>query len=880
MRVIISHQNIDFDGLASMVACSKLYPDAMMFFTGKLGDEVKKFMALYKNILTIPQAGKLKLEEVKEMFIVDVNSKNRIGKFKDLINTGIPITIYDHHPLTDSSIQDGDQYIKPYGACVTILLEEIIKKNIAITSFEATLMALGIYTDTHCLTLSHTTYHEAEAVAYLLKNGANLTVLNEFLKSPLGPQQDQLLTMLLNHCEVHHINGYQIIISTLEREDFVDELGTMAEKMIALKKCDALFLIVKMENRCYIIGRSQAEEINIPFILKPYGGGGHPKAASASVKDGSLAEIHNQVLEILRLKTKHQITARDIMSYPVKTVFEEMTIHEVNKIMLRYGHTGLPVVKNDTLIGIISRTDVDKAIVHGLGHAPVKGFMSHHVKTVEPNTPVTEINSLLVDYHIGRLPVLKEDRIIGIVTRTDLLKVLHGEHNYPSWYKKTFNSSLGHSSKKINYLDQIQRLPEDIYDILKTAGQIGDELGSKVFVVGGFVRDLLLNRANWDIDIVIEGEGIAFAERLNGSLKGTMKSFEQFNTAMITLANGQTIDIVTARREYYEYPAALPRVEKSSIWSDLFRRDFTINCMAIQLNKPEMGLLVDYFGGLRDLKDKKIRVLYNLSFIEDPTRIFRALRFSTRLDFEIESETTFFMKQAIEDNMIKKLSNDRIREELLHLLGEPKLAENIKRLDDYGILRSLHPSLKLDDHTLKKLAMIDEAIEQFQGLYKSQLNPITLAILILVGSTSYDAVGELINQFTSNQGSASRMEAALKNRDHVYRALKQEEVDRFTLFQLIHPLEANIIVYYYIDCFDPYVRHYLRFYALKLKDIHISISGKDLQAMGIKPGPIYKTILDAVLKEKVLGRLYHRTDELTYAANIYENLKGEGHVSS
>lgn len=879
MQVIISHQNIDFDGLASMVACSKLHPNATMYFTGKLSEEVKKFMALYKNILTIPQAGKLDLKQIEGLFIVDVNNGKRVGKFNELIGQGIPITVYDHHPITEHAIGADHQIIKPYGSCTAILLEEIIEKDIKITSFEATLLALGIYTDTNCLTFSHTTYQDAACVAYLLKNGANLMVVNEFLKSTLEPQQDELLTALMANIELVNINGYQVMISILERDEFIGELGTLAEKILDIKKCDGLFLVVKMEDRCYIIGRSLSEEIVIPDILKDYGGGGHRKAASASVKDGNVHIIREELLESIKSKTKPQITAKDIMSYPVKTVFEDMTVEEVNGIMLRYGHTGMPVVKEDTLIGIISRTDIDKAMIHGLGHAPVKGFMTHHVKAIDLNTSVTEINNLFIKHNIGRLPVMKDGIIIGIVTRTDLLKVLHGS-NYPYWYKKTFDIVEEEAPAEVSCFEMLQSLPTDIYHILDVAGNVGDQLDNKVFVVGGFVRDLLLKRDNWDIDIVIEGDGIDFAKRLNDQLKGSIKLFEQFGTAMITLENGQTLDIVTARREYYEYPAALPKVEKSSIWSDLFRRDFTINCMAIQLNKEAKGRLIDFFGGLRDLKEKKIRVLYNLSFIEDPTRIFRAIRFASRLGFIIDPETDFFMRQAIEDQMIKKLSDDRIRDELNYLLREEAVCDNLLQLQEHGILQSLHLGLSLNEGLLKKICSLDETIHKFSEIYQGPFHKLMLVVLQLLSNLPIDEAMEILTKFIINKSLTQRIHTALTNRDKVYSILREEEVDRFTLYQLLQPLDPDMLLYYYNDSEDPYVKHYLMFFSLKLKDISLELTGKDLQGFGIKPGPIYKEILDQLLQKKVMGELYSREDELNYASKIIRKMKGEEDVSS
>ncbi|WP_026475908.1 CBS domain-containing protein [Alkaliphilus transvaalensis] len=861
MKAIISHQNTDFDALASMVACSKIHPDATMFFTGKLKEEVKEFIVLYKNVLPIDQAGKLNLEEVEELFIVDVNSPKRIGKFSQLLDKELPITIIDHHMVGEHSIKKGNQIIKAYGACTTILLEEIIEKEIPISPFEATLFALGIYTDTNCLTFSHTTYHDAEVVAYLLKQGANLAIVNQVMRGTLAPEQDQLFSTIINNLETININGYEILMATLVLEDFIGELGTMAEKIIDIKKCDGIFLVVKMEERCYIVARTIVDEMNLPLILKDFGGGGHRKAASASIKKGETEEVKSLLLKALQINTKPKITAKEIMSHPVKTVFEDMSVDEVNKIMLRYGHTGMPVVKEDQLIGIISRTDIDKAILHGLSHAPVKGFMTRNILSITSNTSITDINNLMLKHNIGRLPVIEEGKIIGIVTRTDLLKVLYG-NNHPNWYKKVFHEE---ELEDINCYHLLKKLPKDIYHLLDFAGTVADELNKNAYVVGGFVRDLFLHATNWDIDIVVEGDGIAFAEALNLKLNGQTTLYKQFGTAMITLDNGQTIDIVTARREYYEYPAALPKVEQSSIWSDLFRRDFTINCMAIQLNKAHEGKLIDYFGGLRDIENKKIRVLYNLSFIEDPTRIFRAIRFASRFKFEIEEETSGFMEMAIKDHMVEKLSDERIREELVQILKERSMGDSLQLLKKFRIIEILHPQLNLNEDLLKKVNYIDASIEKFKEFYGEDkgINKLQIIIMQLFSNFSTDHLETVLFKL-ANQTLAKKVEETLRNKDKLYQQLQEEDLDKFTLYQWLKPLKQEEIIFYYNDCDDPYIRHYLMFYLLKLRDIELEMTGKDLMSLGLKPGPIFKELLDDTLEAKVMGLIYSKEDELNF----------------
>ncbi|AOY77093.1 CBS domain-containing protein [Clostridium formicaceticum] len=873
MKVIVSHENLDFDGIASMIACSKLHPEAIVVFSGRVNNDVKKFYSLYKNILAIKSANEIDLKAIKELMIVDVNSFKRVGKFKELANHSIPITIYDHHQETEDTIVKARKIMKPYGSCTAILVELIKEKEVTITSFEATLFLMGIYTDTNCLTFSSTKPQDAAAAAYLLEKGADLEIVNTFIQTSFGNEHDQLFLDLLLNMETMEVNNYRIILSLYENDRFIGELGHIASKMLEIKNCDAVFLIAKMENRCYLVGRSLKEDINVPFILKEFNGAGHDKAASAVVKNGEPQVLREALLEALHTKIKPQITARDIMNYPVKIVFEDMNIEEVSKIMLRYGHTGMPVIKDNYIIGIISRTDVDKAMQHGLGHAPVKGFMTREVKTISPTTSLSEINDLLVKNNIGRLPVVEEDKIIGIVTRTDLLRMLHG-NNHPYWYKKTFTEN----EKAINCLNKIKQLPEETYNLLKLVGKVGDSLDKKVYVVGGFVRDLLLKRENYDVDIVVEGDGVLFAEELNQKLQGKLLVHEAFGTASIRLEKNNVIDIVSARREYYEYPAALPKVEKSSIWNDLFRRDFTINCMAIQLNTESFGKLIDYFDGLQDMKHRRIRVLYNLSFIEDPTRIFRAIRFAARMDFTIENETKNFMMEAIRDHMIEKVSDDRIREEISPMLEDENFIKYILSMQAFNLFEAIDPDLVLTKESIKKLSSIQSAIDAFREFFSIIPSVRRIIITGIFRDFPMDRLHDVLTKFVANKQLATNIYHTLENKENIYQLLTKEDVDRFTLYRVLNQHDLEDLIFYYNDCEDGYIKHYIMYYMLHLKNIKLSMSGEDLINLNIKPGPIYKKVLESVLKAKVSGEIYNKDDEINYAYDLYQELKGEENV--
>ncbi|SMP48306.1 CBS domain-containing protein [Anoxynatronum buryatiense] len=875
MKLITSHQNLDFDGLASMVACSKLHADALMAFSGNLEQEVKRFYSFYKNVLPIKYSNKIRLEMVKELILVDIHTSDRIGKFSEIINH-VPVTIYDHHFPADKAIEGAQLDMKPYGATVTLLIEKLMAAKIPVNPFEATLFTLGIYADTNCLTFNNTTSNDAKALAWLLEMEANLEIVNEYVRDAWSHDHEHIFSTLLNNAETHEINHFRIGIATYESDTFVNEIGIIANKMLEVLRADAVFMIVRMESRCYIIGRSMENNVNIPFVLEPFGGAGHPRAASATIKDGLPFQLKPQLLTSLKERIKPQVVAREIMSRPVKTIQSGLSIEEANKILLRYGHTGMPVINEQQQIcGIISRTDIEKAMNHHLGHAPVKAFMSHEVISISADTSVGDINELLVTHNIGRLPVMEDDQIIGIVTRTDLLKYLHGSHaSY--WYQKIF---LDPDVETFNCRQALEQLSSNIFELLRTAGTVGDELNQNVYVVGGFVRDLMLKTDNWDIDFVTEGDGIVFAKALHQAVGGKLTVHPQFETAVIRLSSHITLDVVTARREYYEYPAALPKVEKSNIWSDLFRRDFTINCMAICLNQSSFGDMSDYFGGMKDLQNKSIRVLYNLSFIEDPTRIFRAIRFAARLGFHLEVSTRQFLQQALQNDMIRRLSHDRIREEFLHMIREQEsFHHSMTLMKELGVFQALHSGFIVQSHTLERLKGIRFAMEGFRQLSPSSFNQTVVMLMQIMSEVPPAYLEEVCQILVANQTLIQQMMKSMNQRDTIYHILKEDEVDRFTIYQLLRPHTEEALMFFYNDSDDPYIRHYIAFYLLKLRHIQLTISGNDLKSLGINPGPIYRRILDNVLKAKVLGTIYDHDGELKYAENLYNRLKEAPHA--
>ncbi|MGE5403523.1 MAG: CBS domain-containing protein, partial [Candidatus Saccharibacteria bacterium] len=359
MDIITSHNSLDFDGLASMVAAGKLYPSAVKILSGSLSQNVRQFMGLYKHSLEIRTANEVEIKDLENIIIVDTRSRNRLGRLRDV--DGHRFIVFDHHPDSPDDVKGSTEYIEPVGATTTILVELIKEKGLPVSPFEATILALGIYEDTGSLLFSSTTPRDAAAVAFLLSNGANLGVVNNFIERPFSSEQRQVMQNLLatmRHCDIHGLN---VAIASCSEEDFIPGLSTVVHRLAEVESCDALIVVAAMQGRINIVARSRTPNIEVNRLLEAFGGQGHEKAAAAVVKSTDIQMIINGLLQGLQEKAKPGLLARDIMSTPVKSVAIDLSMEEAGKTMLRYGHTGMPVVEGERMVGVISRRDVDKA---------------------------------------------------------------------------------------------------------------------------------------------------------------------------------------------------------------------------------------------------------------------------------------------------------------------------------------------------------------------------------------------------------------------------------------------------------------------------------------------------------------------------------------
>ena len=492
-----------------------------------------------------------------------------------------------------------------------------------------------------------------------------------------------------------------VLVAAARWPRYVDGVSTLASKITDLTDCQAMVMLVEMDGRVFAVGRSRTAGI------RRGRGDGCPgrRRPSPRRRRRWCATRRSRVPArgcgaALALGIAAGPRAADMMSSPPWFVDADSTIDEALAECRRRGTSGVPVASGGEMVGVVAREDMGRAIGHGLGHAPVRGIMSAEVAGVPPDATLADVQRVLLR-GVGRVAVTRDGRdgphptadVLGIVTRGDLLRALR---DAPPGAPPKRPTDLG---------DRLRAMP-GLERLWPAAAAAADDAG--VYLVGGAVRDLLLGEPSFDIDLAFEGDGIAFAERLAAALGGRMHAHEKFHTAVV-LAGDLRVDVASARTEHYEYPAALPTVEHSSIRQDLHRRDFTINAMAVSLLPAEFGLLFDPYGGEGDLGRGIVRVLHNLSFIEDPTRIFRAIRYQNRYGFDMDGLTRQLARSCVEMGLVGDLSGARVRDELLAVLGEEEVAGALVSLDQLGLAGAVHPALDCGPESVRLVERLDRA---------------------------------------------------------------------------------------------------------------------------------------------------------------------------
>lgn len=880
MEILTTHINADFDGLAAMVAARRLHPEARLFFPGSREESVRRM--LESGVVEVPDVEReLKRKEVDpaaltRVILCDVRQRDRIGVVADWLEAspGIEVWAYDHHPPAEGDIAVSGGLVDPEaGSTSTLLSEEMRRRGISCTPAEASLLLLGIYEDTGSLTHATTGRRDLEAALRLLDQGGDLALVRRFVTRPLSAQHLDILHRMTQRLEVHRLRGRRVGLVEIDLDGYVEELAPLVSRCLEIFDLPLLFALFGEagNDRVTLIARGDVPGFDLGQALAEVaGGGGHATAAAARLKETTILEARERLLAFLQRSLPPSARARDLMITPFHELPATTTVDAAKARLNAWRVTAVPVVslepsekpeRRGRVIGVVTRTLLDAAIQHGLGGRPIERVAAPEVVWADPDTPAEEVEERMLAHRprfvlVGDPPA---GRPLGLITRMQVLRHMHGRlAAFEERLDRRAEQQRERRQKITHLLDR--HLPPVFKERMETIARVSRETGVPVYAVGGFVRDLLLERDllrdQRDIDLVVEGDGLTFAALLAEALGGRMREHRAFLTAVVVDRDGFHIDVATARSELYRAPAALPEVQMSALRQDLFRRDFTINTLAVRLGPEPVPELIDYFGGRNDLKEKVLRVLHSLSFIDDPTRVLRAVRLELRLGFHISPETLRLVEVALAEGIFDHLSGARLREELAMLLDDPALAlRGVERLAELGLLRVLHPRLELTDAARERLRSARAAADWYllDGLTDPPVRPWRLILLALAQDLDAADRGLLADRLLL-AGEDRRLLTGFPEHLAAARQALHGEPPPHRVTEALEPLAGEEILLLMAEGDDD-VRAWVRRDLTELRRLRLGIRGADLIAAGVPPGPDVGRALQATRRARLDGLL-------------------------
>jgi len=862
MLLILSHENSDFDAVASQLAAHILYPESVHLLAWRVNRNVEQFLALFWDALEFVRLKDWKRQRVDRVLLVDTHS---LPSVRGIRQDKVKVQVIDHHLVAGDKNSTWTYHTEPVGATTTLLVEMLRTAGLTLTANQATLLLLGIHEDTGSLVYDTTTVRDVRAAAWLLEHGAQLSVLRRFLNIPLSYQQQTLYNRLQESLQMLRVEGQTIAFAAVEApEGFADEISAVAHRLRDSLTPDGLLLLVQLKhNHVQLVARSSTDYVDVSVIARALGGGGHSRAAAATVMDRKLTDVHERVIDLLPEAVRPMAKVAQIMSYGVQTVLSTSPVKAAAEQMQRFGHEGYPVIDpaDKQLVGLLTRRAVDRAMSHRLEDMPVYQAMKAGHVTVYPSDSIEQVQHLMIEEGWGQIPVIEEQaeqddshNLIGIVTRTDLISLLNDssrQEEYPD-IRKLMATSLS----------------EALWGLVQVVGDVASTMDMPLYFVGGLVRDLVLEKSATDIDMVVEGDAIALVRRLRRRYGGATRSHAQFGTAKWLLSPSvwgmvapkapshslpQAIDFVTARTEFYTRPSALPEVERGSIKLDLHRRDFTINTLAIRLDGAHMGELLDFYGGRRDLESRKIRVLHSLSFVDDPTRILRAVRLEQRLGFVIESRTAELIGNAL--HMLNRVTGDRLRNEIEMCLQEGSRVATMARLAELGVLAHIHPGLIWKKQTAGAFQQAEtlSATSRWSSVLDEQ-SPAFIYFAIWLIPHSSSVRSEVMRRLKVRKTTREDVLAIVSVLHELSQIPQNARPSQIVAVLRPYPSRVLLVARAIVN---PEAQHsdYLDRYQEEWSTVRTELDGNYLLNMGLEEGPLIGSLLERLLAARLDGEI-------------------------
>ena len=838
MRIITTHLSADFDAFAAAVCAVRLYPDHRVLFPGSHEAAVRRFLS--DSGLPFPELKlrRARRETIEHAVVVDTSTPARLGEVWDLIQRDrCPVDLIDHHAEERTDAIGAETTIfRPVGATCTIIADLFAERGIQPTEEEASLLMMGIYEDTGGLSYRETTADDLRVVARLVELGGSLAWVRRWVLKGLQPEQLHLLNRIVEAAEEIPINDIPVSLAMVEVDQYHEEAAYVVHRWAEIFELPVGIVMLVQPPNVNLILRARVQGLHLGQVAQRFGGGGHATAASARVADRMPVELREELLSSLAEELPPPATAIHVANRHIFSVDAGDSVDTCKERINHLRLNAMPVQNADgELVGMVTRQILDRALGHGMANRAVRAIMHPELPVVAASASLGELRDLFLERSYRFVMVEEHGRPVGIVTRMELFRRLFERQH-------AAGAALDHRMAGARpVIQSITRLLREntaswVRDLLRTAKAVADTVGIPVYLVGGMTRDLLLGRSNEDVDLVVEGSGIDFAHALAAFVGGRCHPHRPFLTAVVTLPDGHRVDVASARTEFYRTPAALPEVETSLIRQDLYRRDFTINSLAVALHGERHGELVDFFGGRKDLQRHEIRVLHSLSFIDDPTRAIRAVRYARRLDFRIAPDTRNLITTAVDERVFDRLSGQRLRRELEILLAEDHPTSAIELLADLGLLPALCPGLVWSEEIRATLLELEGQLAWFE---LEHLGPPPEPWLLFLGGLAHQAGADVPCRMADRLQLTGEQRHRMLDLDrgvHEVRAASSPSVRRSFRVRAVEGRYPEIILLAMAGV-DLEARRRLADAVEAAVRVQPKVRGRQLVEAGIEPGP-------------------------------------------
>lgn len=878
MQLISTHIAADFDATASVLAAKRLHPEAQIFFPGSREESVRKMLEAKVVEFDELRRKHIDPDELERVILVDVRQKDRIGILAEWLEQrpDVEVLAYDHHGDSPTDLAVAGGIVDPEaGSTSTILVEELERRGLEPPATEATVLLLGIHEDTGSMSYANTHPRDHRAAARLLELGADLEAVRRFSGASLDPRRLDILHRMNEELALFRIRDHRVGFVALELGEYVEELAPLVSRLVTSFELPLLFALLGEGDRVSIIARGDVDGIHLGRVLEDFaGGGGHATAASARIKGRTPLEVRESLMAYLEENLSPARRIADLMIESFIHLEPDTPVAEAKTRLVECRVNAAPVLDADgRVLGSVSRQTLDVALQHGFDERPVERVMSRDVEWVAPDAPVSEVAGRILDRsaRIVMVGSATDGRPLGLVTRMDVWRHLYGRLTELEGEVGKAPHRQGPHKREVKKLLK-ERLTPGVARRVEAAARVSRRMNLPVYLVGGLVRDLLLDRPNRDLDLVVRGDGIAFAEALAEELGGRSSPHEPFLTSVVVDPDGFHVDVATARSEFYREPAALPQVRSSTLRQDLYRRDFTINTLAIRIGPEGPPTLIDHFGGGQDLEHHTLRVLHSLSFVDDPTRVLRAVRLELRLGFEMSPETLHLVKVALTEGVFDRLSGSRLRDELAQLLEAPERAlAGIERLAELGLLPVLDEELTWDDELRERLHQVRAAWDWFEleGVESPEVRPARLFLLGLVAGLSAAGRRRLGERLHLAQHLRERLETLGGRLAAAHAAVADPDAAPHAVSDALARLEGEELLLL-LATESETGRSWVRRELTEMRGFELGIRGRDLLDRGFEPGRQIGDALQAARAARLDGEIGPE-DELEFAAAWLED---------